>query len=69
MELIQVTKNEDFASLYRERGLETTEEKIKFLQDEMDISCTRFEADTTDEDILSGLQLHALVGWSKESLA
>lgn len=69
MELSQVTKKEEFALLYEERGLKTTKEKIEFLQDEMGIFCTRFEAQTTDDDILSGLQLHALVGWSKGSLA
>jgi hypothetical protein len=68
MELRNVECKEDFSRLYNDLGLETTNEKIDFLQTAMGIICTRFESGTKDDDILKSLQQHALEGWPKGRL-
>lgn len=63
MELRDIRSKEEFPNFYREHGLDTLKDKIKFLEEEMGILWST--GDFTPEENLATLELHCLVGWDR----
>lgn len=65
MELRDVRVKEDFDILYREKGIVTTEEKIAFLRNALDIVAEHSVEEFRPEEELSTLQQYVLYGWRR----
>jgi hypothetical protein len=67
MSLRDVTAQEQFSELYRSNGLESVEDKIRYLTSAMKIRATRMEGKETPEEELDGLEELALLGYWRAS--
>jgi len=67
MTLHQVAKAEEFKEYYKLNNLQTIEEKIDYLKKAMKIRAILCDEDETPEEVLSGLEESALLGYWKAS--
>jgi len=67
MTLHEVVAQEQFEEYYRSNNLQTTEEKIDYLKKAMKIRAMLSDEDETEDEVLSGLEESALLGYWKAS--
>jgi hypothetical protein len=67
MTLHEVSEQEQFDEYYRSNNLSTTTEKIDYLKKAMKVRAMLSDEDETEEEILSGLEESALLGYWKAS--
>jgi len=67
MTLHEVDKPEQFEEYYKSNNLQTTEEKINYLKKAMKIRAMLSDEDETEDEVLSGLEESALLGYWKAS--
>jgi hypothetical protein len=67
MTLHEVSEPEQFKEYYNLNNLQTTSQKISYLKKAMKIRAMLSDEDETEEEILSGLEESALLGYWKAS--
>lgn len=65
LDLRDINDKSQFPEFYKERNLNTTQEKIDYLTSRMGILFST--GDFTPEEELSNLELHCLVGWDRST--
>jgi len=67
MTLHEVTAQRQFEEYYKSNNLQTTDAKISYLKKAMKIRAMLCDEDETPEEVLSGLEESALLGYWKAS--
>jgi len=67
MTLHEVGEQEQFEEYYKSNNLQTVKEKIDYLKKAMKIRAMLCDEDETPEEVLSGLEESALLGYWKAS--
>jgi len=67
MRLHDVSSQNQFAEYYQSNNLQTIEQRIDYLKKEMKVRAMLSDEDETPDEILSGLEESALLGYWKAS--